>query len=254
MPKPRLAHHFQCRSRIGPAMIGVVLGLSGAIATAAPMTQSAEQCIKAGANAAQALGVPLDVMQAIALVETGRRIAGQMQPWPWAVHAQGQGHWPATRSDAKALIRGALDQGQRNIDIGCFQINYHWHRNAFPTLDAMLDPQSNADYAARLLRGHYQRLGSWRAAAGAYHSLTPHLAQSYLARFDALRPSAPGPRRAVPAPPPLPPDVTPRATRYALLQASSGGALGSLVPQSALEGAPPLLDMAQARAGLGAAP
>ena len=252
MPKPRPAHLLQRCCRIGPAMIAVVLGLWGSIAAAAPMTPTAEQCIAAGNRAAQALGVPPDVMQAITLVETARSIAGEMQPWPWAVHAQGQGHWPATRQDAKALIRAALDQGQRNIDIGCFQINYHWHRDEFPTLDAMLDPQSNADYAARLLRGHYRRFGSWRAAAGAYHSLTPDLAQSYLARFDALRPSAPAPRRADPAPPP--PQHAPRATRHALLQASTGGAMGSLVPQSVLEGAPPLLDMAQARARLGAAP
>jgi hypothetical protein len=50
----------------------------------------------------------------------------------------------------------------------------------------MFDPEWTATYAAQFLRTLYEERGSWSAAAGAYHSLTPELAQVYRARFDRL--------------------------------------------------------------------
>ena len=55
------------------------------------------------------------------------------------------------------------------------QINYRWHGRAFPSLDAMFDPEYTATYAAQFLRTLYEERGSWSAAAGAYHSLSPEL-------------------------------------------------------------------------------
>ena len=66
------------------------------------------------------------------------------------------------------------------------QINYRWHGHAFPSLEDMFDPEWTATYAAQFLRTLYEERGSWSAAAGAYHSLTPELAQKYRARFDRL--------------------------------------------------------------------
>jgi hypothetical protein len=50
----------------------------------------------------------------------------------------------------------------------------------------MFDPEWTATYAAQFLRTLYEERGSWSAAAGAYHSLTPELAQIYRTRFDRL--------------------------------------------------------------------
>ena len=66
------------------------------------------------------------------------------------------------------------------------QINYRWHGHAFPSLDAMFDPEWTATYAAQFLRTLYEERGSWSAAAGAYHSLSPELAAIYRTRFDRL--------------------------------------------------------------------
>ena len=63
--------------------------------------------------------------------------------------------------------------GRRSFDVGCFQINYHWHGHNFPSLEAMFDPDTGADYAARFLQSLYAERGNWSAAAGAYHSQTP---------------------------------------------------------------------------------
>jgi hypothetical protein len=195
----------------------------------------AQLCEAAAQRAARAHDVPLDVMRAIAIVETGRNRDGQMTPWPWAIHAQGRGHWLPTRDAALALVRETLATGRRNIDLGCFQVNWHWHGHEFTTLEDMIDPAQNADYAARLLRGHKARLGRWDLAAGAYHSATPEHATRYIARFTQARktlgPTAPAPQ------------VTPAENRFALLQAGGRGARGSVVPQALMTGGARLIDL-----------
>jgi hypothetical protein len=177
-------------------------------------------CDTAAQAAAQRHGVPLDVMRAIALVETGRKLDGRMEPWPWAIHAEGRSHWPISRKQALALVQKARERGVRNIDLGCFQINLHWHGARFASLDDMIDPERNADYAARLLKHHKARLGSWEAAAGAYHSATPALAARYRARVASMR------GRHSPLPDPQPPRAQP------VKHPTVPGQMGSLVPQA----------------------
>lgn len=220
---------------------GIAIGLVCVITVSAAQSRGSapadpsQLCLSAARHSAHRHNVPFDVMHKVSLVETGRQTAAGMTPWPWAVHATAQGHWPATREGALAIIQSALNAGYRNIDIGCFQINYRWHSENFPSLDAMLDPAQNADYAAQLLQSHYQRLGSWTAAVGAYHSATPELAQRYIARFNTVATNSRS--TAVPAPP-----LKGTQTTYALLQPGAGGALGSLVSQSLTQTPRPFVD------------
>lgn len=168
---------------------GVLLALACVLlpGAAKALTDSdpADLCEAAALRAAARHDVPVPVMLAVAHVETGRAGPdGRVRPWPWAVNTGGQGHWAPTRAAALALARAARARGQDSFDLGCFQINHRWHGARFASLDAMLDPQANADYAARLLVRLHARHGTWRAAVGAYHSATPTLAVRYLERFD----------------------------------------------------------------------
>ncbi|MGY6410608.1 MAG: lytic transglycosylase domain-containing protein [Alkalilacustris sp.] len=140
-------------------------------------------CDRAAERASALTGVPLGVLQAIALTETGRRHQGAFRPWPWTTHAVGEGRWFDSRAAAEAHVRALRADGRRSIDIGCFQINFRWHGEAFASPEAMFDPDANALYAARFLADLREELGSWDAAAGAYHSRTPELAARYTARF-----------------------------------------------------------------------
>jgi hypothetical protein len=142
-----------------------------------------EQAIVAGARRG---GVPPEVLHAIALTETGRKAGGRVRPYPWAINREGKGHWFKSREEALAFAEQSLAAGRRSFDVGCVQINFRWHGHAFPSLDDMFDPEWTATYAAQFLRTLYEERGSWSAAAGAYHSLTPELAQIYRARFDRL--------------------------------------------------------------------
>lgn len=228
--------------RLLAVLLGVVWGL-GAVA------DPADLCERAAEEAARATDVPLAVLQAIALAETGRNRGGRLRPWPWATNQGGPGSWFETRNAAEAHVRALIDKGRRNIDIGCFQINLRWHGHAFASPEAMFEPAANALYAARFLAGLASELGSWEAAAGAYHSRTPELAERYAARFR-------GHLAALQAGPVRPPVAQAGAGRgqsaaaghgrrperpapepYPLLAGGAPAGMGSLVPLGGARGA-----------------
>lgn len=154
---------------------------------ARPVEAAHTVCERMAEQAAQRSGVPVSVLKAIALTETGRKSAAGFGPWPWTVNMEGAGHWFDTLAEARAFVDAAQGRGARSFDIGCFQINYRWHGEAFTSVGQMFDPLANALYAARFLSELYQETGDWTAAAGAYHSRTKQFASRYSARFAELR-------------------------------------------------------------------
>ena len=198
-------------------------------------------CDQAASRAAAESGVPIDVLRAITRTETGRGGKTGLEPWPWTVNMEGAGKWFETEAEAKAYVENHFQRGARSFDVGCFQINYRWHHQAFESLNDMFDPYTNARYAAKFLQDLHTEFGSWTKAAGAFHSRTPKYADRYVARFSKIRTNlapmtvvASLPERRVTtfsAPRPL--VAGRRAT--ALISAPSGAtsaALGSLVPLS----------------------
>jgi hypothetical protein len=149
-------------------------------------SQPAKLCRDAAAMAASEVGVPESVLVAITLVETGRNQGGALQPWPWTVNADGEGHWFSDRESAIRFAEGLLRDGKTSFDIGCFQINYRWHGDSFASVAAMFDPLANARHAARFLAELARDRDGWSSAAGAYHSRTPDFAARYRIRFDAI--------------------------------------------------------------------
>ena len=185
MPIPDSLGAFH-RRRIRPVLLlHVVVGLwTLTVAPAAHALPSA-LCERAAQRAAAITGVPLPVLRAIALTETGRTRAGRTEAWPWTTNAVGEGHWFEDRATAEAHVRALRSNGIESVDIGCFQINLRWHGEAFSSPEAMFEPEANALYAAQFLSELHAEFGSWQAAAGAYHSRTPELAQRYTRRFLA---------------------------------------------------------------------
>jgi hypothetical protein len=186
-------------------------------------------CVDAAHDAARHTGVPLEVLLAVSVVETGR----DLRPWPWTVNIAGDGNWLGSKAEAEALVQAALDQGITNIDIGCFQLNLRWHGSAFATLGEMLDPGRNATYAAGYLAEKHALSGDWTQAAAAYHSATPEHAERYAAMFDrTIRDLATGGD-----PTELPAELSENG--FPLLIGGPRGSNGSLVP--ATSGGLPLL-------------
>lgn len=166
--------------------LALLLSLAAPAAWADPAEQGAAQCESAIAHGARMTGVPQEVLHAISLTETGRRQGGRLRPWPWAINREGKGHWFKSREEALAFARQSVADGRPSFDVGCFQINYFWHGDKFPSLEAMFDMEASARYAGQFLRALHAETGNWSAAAGAYHSRTPHYAGIYRARFDHI--------------------------------------------------------------------
>jgi hypothetical protein len=60
------------------------------------------------------------------------------------------------------------------------QVNLHHHPEAFANLSEAFEPQTNINYAAGFLRNLYDQAGTWKKAAGDYHSRTPSLGKEYV--------------------------------------------------------------------------
>ena len=190
---------------------------------AASLPADAALCDLAASAAAEGSGVPLEILQAIARVETGR--GSDRTPWPWAINQGGEGLW---FDDAGAAVAHAADQvalGDSNFDVGCFQINLHWHPDAFANLDDAFDPLQNARYAATFLQELLASEGSWSAAVAAYHSRDDAEAAKYLTAVEAALAAL----RAGDAPVAVGAGDA-RENRFPLLRAGSHGRGASLVP------------------------
>lgn len=140
-------------------------------------------CDRATSIAAQETGVPLKILKAIARTESGITIGGDFVAWPWTINVEGQGKRLRSRSEASDFYRENRSRGIGNIDVGCFQVNHHWHSENFSSPEEMLDPVTNARYAAGFLQELYREFGDWVTAAGAYHSRNREFSEIYLSRL-----------------------------------------------------------------------
>ena len=68
------------------------------------------------------------------------------------------------------LFFAAREKGAKFIDVGCMQINHHYHAAAFASVADMFDPHRNVDYAARFLADLHRRHLSWSMAVARYHA------------------------------------------------------------------------------------
>jgi len=234
------------------ALLVLTLQLAATVPAAGFAAQTAADtaavCDSAAALAARQSGVPLAVLRAIALAETGRRADGAFRPWPWTVNMEGEGLWFATRREALDYVLQQYQRGARSFDVGCFQINFKWHGDHFASIEQMFDPVANATYAARYLGELQAETADWVKTAGAYHSRTPEFASRYAARFETILANLTGQGGVAPsqADGPEIPEISEfmlaaltagplpaalRPNRYPLLQAGGTGGLGSLVPR-----------------------
>src|SRR3546814_15246449 len=65
--------------------------------------------------------------------------------------AEGRGRFLPSKAAAIEEVRRLQARGIRNIDVGCLQVNLHYHPDAFASLETAFDPEANAAYAADFL-------------------------------------------------------------------------------------------------------
>jgi hypothetical protein len=164
------------------------LGLVPASAQSFDAEQSA-LCTRAIGMAEQRHATLPGLLGAIAKAESGRPIAPMpgLQPWPWAVNADGAAMYFASKAAAVAWTAVTLAHGAQQVDVGCMQINLQSHPHAFASLEQAFDPAANTDYGAHFLAQlQADAGGNWYVATGYYHSRTPLLAADYRERVAAI--------------------------------------------------------------------
>jgi len=117
-------------------------------------------------RAADRYGVPVGILYAVGLTETGRK--GSLQPN--ALNIEGKAVFPSSSAQAIATFETARRNGAKLIDLGCMQINHHYHGEHFRNVAEMLDPSRNVDYAARFLAQLHARHMTWSMAVARYHA------------------------------------------------------------------------------------
>ena len=188
------------------ALISSALTLSGlmCVGPAARAHAADLACRTAAVAAERRYGLPPGLLLAIGKVESGETDprTGTLEPWPWSTDWQGQSFSFPTKAATIAWVK-ALQAGEYpSVDVGCFQINLHYHPDAFGDLDEAFDPARNADAAARFLSQLHAQFGDWGQATGAYHSQTASLAAPYRRRVASVVDDGPFPMVTIPAPNP----------------------------------------------------
>jgi soluble lytic murein transglycosylase-like protein len=147
----------------------VAIGAAVAAFTFSAQTGSASSthlCEREMALAAEKYAVPLGMLYAVGLTETGRGDTLQ----PFALNIDGRPFYDDGKIAALSRFRSALAAGAKLIDVGCMQINHHFHARNFRTVEQMFEPAANVDYAARFLKQLRAREGSWTMAVARYHA------------------------------------------------------------------------------------
>jgi soluble lytic murein transglycosylase-like protein len=129
-------------------------------------TASLNACEREMALASKKFDIPLGILYAVGLTETG--VKGSLQPN--AMNIEGRSYFAASVEEAVREFQKARKRGARLIDLGCMQINHHYHGARFPSLQAMLEPRTNVEYAARFLNELKAREGTWTMAVARYHA------------------------------------------------------------------------------------
>ncbi|MFI0846180.1 transglycosylase SLT domain-containing protein [Mesorhizobium sp. IMUNJ 23232] len=144
----------------------MLIGAAAFISSAGFAAAAGNPCEPEILRAAELYGVPVGILYAVGLTETGNK--GSLQPN--ALNIEGKAVFPASRQQALSAFAKARSEGKTLIDLGCMQINHHYHSRHFTNVGDMLDPRKNVDYAARFLARLHARHDTWSMAVARYHA------------------------------------------------------------------------------------
>lgn len=130
--------------------------------------------------------IPVDVLYAVMLQESGKSLSGipepqsaknmRYRPWPWVLNVELKPYFFESREQAEIALKQflAVDQHAR-IAVGLGQIYLPSHGHLFNDKTLLLDPTINLNYAAHLLVNEFQwtlaqTTPNWWVAVGRYHT------------------------------------------------------------------------------------
>ena len=149
--------------------------------------KDALKCEYLAKDAERRHGLPENVLLSISRVESGyQKVDGVRRAWPWTLNAGGDSAYFLTKEEALNSLNKRIKKGVTNIDIGCMQLNFRWHKKFFKNLSDMMNPEKNVDYSAKFLKKLHQRHGSWEKAVKYYHSSKSKFNVRYYKKVKAV--------------------------------------------------------------------
>ena len=165
----------------------LLINFSGVYSQSANSHQNALLCEYLAKDAEKKYGLPENILLSISRVESGyQKVNGVIRAWPWTLNAGGDSSYFQTKEDALRSLEERIKKGVTNIDIGCMQLNFRWHKDFFNNLSDMINPIENVDYAARFLNKLHQRHRSWEKAVKYYHSSKSKFNVKYYRKVKAV--------------------------------------------------------------------
>lgn len=161
-----ISKYYQFTKQIKVLILVISLSLCGNNVFAAD--GQIEQLIK---NTEQQYSIPSGLLVAIAKIESGMNA--------YALNINGKSVLASNSREASSLIASARKVGISNIDVGIMQLNYRWHASGFASIQEMLNPQRNIEYAASFLLRLKKQHGTWHKALRYYHSAKPEHHKKY---------------------------------------------------------------------------
>lgn len=140
--------------------------LSSLYASNAGLAANLNVCEREMISASTRHKVPLGVLYAVGMTETGRK--GSLHPY--ALNIEGKTVFTNSERAAMKSFKLARLTGKKLIDLGCMQVNHHYHGDKFSSVEEMLDPRKNVEYAAKFLSELRVQEGSWTMAVARYHA------------------------------------------------------------------------------------
>jgi soluble lytic murein transglycosylase-like protein len=144
----------------------LVLSLAGLVTSICSAYANTGVCESEITAAAAKYQIPAGILYSVGLTETGRK--GSLQPY--AMNIEGKAYFANSVQEVLQRFAEARGQGAKLVDLGCMQINYHFHGENFASPSEMLDPRKNVEYAARFLANLHARHETWTMAVARYHA------------------------------------------------------------------------------------
>ena len=162
---------LQARFRAYLQVLGVLVGCVAfsQSADAAPQT-----CQSAARVIASETGIPEEVFVQLARTNWDNP-GGAASPWTITMTGETTRHF-GTRNAALAYLYARFVRGARHFSVGCFHLSYDPLSSAFPSIEAMFEPEANARHAAKILLELHRENRTWASAISAYHARSPNVA------------------------------------------------------------------------------
>jgi soluble lytic murein transglycosylase-like protein len=134
---------------------------------------SASRCARAIAFYEKKYSIPKNLLYSLSLAETRKYVKRYKSgvAWAWTFQSNGSSKYFYNYHDALKFLKLNIAKGNKNIDVGCTQINWRYHKHDFKMKpELMLDPNRNVEWTARSLKKNFKKTKSWKKAVSLHHS------------------------------------------------------------------------------------